>query len=116
MHDGVDLVEGLYSSLAEAGRAVQDMARLGREKAEAERKYRVAKAKRMLYERDQNRTPVSIIGDIVKGQEDIAYLAFERDCAECVYEANREAVLLAKKRADIYREQVAREWSQAGCR
>ena len=116
MHDGVDLMEGLHDSLAEASQAVHDMARLGREKAEAERKYRIAKAKRMLYERDKNRTPVSIIGDIVKGQEDIAYLAFERDCAESVYDANREAVLLAKKRADIYREQMAREWSQAGCR
>lgn len=113
MHDGVDLIEGICESLAEADRAVKDMARLGREKAEAERKYRVAKAKRMLYERDRNRTPVSIIGDIVKGQEDIAYLAFERDCAESVYDANRESVLLSKKKADIYREQVAREWSQA---
>lgn len=88
MHDGVDLIDGIHESLAEADRAVKDMARLGREKAEAERKYRIAKAKRMLYERDQNRMPVSIIGDIVKGQEDIAYLAFERDCAEAVYDAN----------------------------
>ena len=114
MHDGIDLVEGLHGSLADAERGIRDMARLGREKAEAERKYRVAKAKRLLYEREQNRTPVSIIGDIVKGQEDIAYLAFERDCAESVYDANRESVLLSKKKADTYREQIAREWSQAG--
>ena len=116
MHDGIDLLEGLFASLDEADRAIKDMVRLGREKDEAERKYRIAKAKRLLYERDQNHTPVSIIGDIVKGQEDIAFLAFERDCAISVYDANHETVLLAKKRADIFREIIAREWSQAGCR
>lgn len=116
MHDGVDLADGLHASLSEADRAIRDMARLGREKAEAERKYRIAKAKRLLYEREKNHTPVSIIADIVKGQEDVAYLAFERDCAESVYDANREAALLAKKRADIYREQISREWSQAAGR
>lgn len=116
MHDGVDLTDGLHSCMAEADRAIKDMAILGRGKAEAERVYRVAKAKRTLYEREQNHTPVSIIGDIVKGQEDIAYLAFERDCAVSVFDANREAALLAKKKIDIYRELISREWSQAGCR
>lgn len=116
MHTGSDLIKGLYSSIEEADRAIKDIAILGRKKAEAERVYRVAKAKRTLYEREQNHTPVSIISDIVKGQEDIAYLAFERDCSISVYDSNREAALLAKKKIDIFRELISREWSQAGCR
>ncbi len=111
MHDGVDIVREIAERFEEADREVGEMAELGRRKAEAERAYRTAKSRRLLYEREYGKTPVSIIADVVRGYEDIAVLACERDCAEALYDANREALLLNKKRIDWLREQMAREWA-----
>ena len=111
---GMDLWPAIVDELDACEKCVEDMAELGRNAAEAERAYRVAKHKRIASERAYRNTPVTIIDDVVKGYEDIARLALERDEARVLYDANREAALLHKKRADIYREQYAREWSQAG--
>lgn len=113
MIDGVDLTEGLYCALEEAAAAQRQMAGLARKKHEAERRYRIARASRTLYERAENRIPATLIPDIVRGQEDIALIAFERDCAGSDYDANYEALLLAKKRIDTYREMMDREWAQS---
>lgn len=109
-----ELHNELEDALGRVAECVNDMYSLGVKKAEAERNYRVAKQKRILYERTHNATPVSIISDIVKGYEDIAELAMVRDCAETEYDANYEAILYWKKRVDTIREQIKREWSQAG--
>lgn len=113
MPDGLDLTGELFEADKRVAECISDMHSLGAKRAEAERRYRIAKRKRILYERDHNKTPVSIIADIVKGYEDIAQLAFERDCAQTEYDANYEAILYWKKRTDVLREQMAREWSRA---
>lgn len=112
-YDGADLVRQISECFDAAYGQVADMAELGKAKAEAERAYRTAKSKRLLYEREYGKTPVSIIADVVKGYEDIALLACGRDCAEAAYDANREALLLNKKRIDFLREQMSREWGAA---
>lgn len=99
-------------AMGEAHEALDRMAALGAAKAEAERQYRIAKRVRIVWERG-NGTPVTIIGDVVCGYDDIAQLRFARDCAEAEYDANREALLLAKKQIDTIREVIAREWSAA---
>lgn len=113
MHDGVDLTAELFDADSRVAECINDMHVLGAKRAEAERKYRIEKRKRILYERDHNHTPVSIIADVVKGYEDIAQLAFERDCAQTEYDANYEAILYWKKRTDVLREQMAREWGRS---
>lgn len=114
MASGQDLHAALFEAMDEAREAQGQMVPLGRDLAEAERKYRVAKRTRVLWERGEKKTPVTLVPDIVKGYPDIAQLCFERDCAEQVYEANREALLLAKKRVDTIREMIAREWCANG--
>lgn len=113
MSDPFELVTALDDALDRVAECVADMHELGRRKSEAERDYRVAKQKRILFERNQNGTPVSIIADVVKGYEDIAELALRRDCAQTDYDANYEAILYWKKRVDTIREQLAREWAHA---
>ncbi len=108
---GQQLVTGLADSLDEAEAAIDQMVPLGKAKARIEREYRVAKAKRIAALREKG-TPVTIIGDLVKGDEAISLLAYKRDCADVVYQANHEAVLLAKKRADSFKEIIAREWNR----
>lgn len=114
MITGVNLVQALDDSLEATENAITETKRLAIAKAEAERRYRIEKRKRTLYERDYNKTPVSIIADVVKGYQDIADLAFQRDCAEAEWEASRESILYQKRLTDTIREQIKREWSQAG--
>lgn len=113
MLDGVDLVGELDAELDAAYECVKDITRLRFEAAEKEREYRIAKRQRTLFERDHNKTPVTLIADIVCGYEDIAQLRFERDCAQAVCDANYEAILFHKKKSDAIREQIGREWAQS---
>ena len=111
MASGQTLQQALFEAMAEAREAQEQMVPLGRDLAEAEREYRIAKRMRILWERTENKTAVTLIPDVVKGYDDIAALCYKRDEAEALYEANREALLLAKKRVDTIREMLAREWS-----
>lgn len=103
----------LFGAMAEARKALDQMVPLGVALAEAEREYRVQKRVRTLWERTGG-TPVTIIGDLVCGCDDIADLRLKRDCAQAEYDANREALMLAKKNIDTVREIIAREWSANG--
>lgn len=112
--DGFTLQRSLEEAFETADELLEKMHELGYARAEAERNYRIAKQERILFERNQKNTPVSIINDVVKGYVDIAELKLKLDCAEADYSANYEALLFWKKRIDSYREQMQREWSQAG--
>ena len=114
MHDGTDIAGDLASAFEAAESLVEEMAQAGRKLAECEREYRMAKRKRILYERASNKTPVGLIADVVKGYEDISLLALGRDCARTEYEAVREAIMLNKRKIDWLREQWGREWAQVG--
>lgn len=106
---GIGLHQQLFDAMRKADECVSEMGELGAKVANAEREYRVAKQKRILYYRDK-KFPATLIPDIVKGSQDIADLAFARDCAEAEYKANYEALLWAKKRVDVIREQIDREF------
>lgn len=108
---GQQMMVGLTDSLDEAENAIDQMVPLGKAKARTEREYRIAKAKKILALREKG-VPVTIIGDIVKGDEAISLLAYKRDCAEVVYQANYESVLLSKKRSDVFKDIIAREWNR----
>ncbi len=108
---GQDMHRALMDAMGRARECQEQMVPLSAKAAEAEKAYRVAKRQRMLWERAENRTAVTILHDIVGGYEDIASLRVERDCAEALRDANREALLLAKKEVDVLREVIAREWS-----
>ncbi|MEY8460110.1 hypothetical protein AALA69_03150 [Eggerthellaceae bacterium 24-137] len=113
MASGQDLQAALFEAMDEARRALCQMVPLGSALAEAEREYRVQKRVRTLWQRSEG-TPVTIIGDLVCGCDDIADLRLRRDCAQAEYDANREALMLAKKNIDTIREMIAREWSANG--
>ena len=112
MLDGVEITQAIVEELDAAEECISQMQPLGSSLAEAERVYREAKHKRIAYERGRNATPVSIIADVVKGYADIAAMVQERDMAQVLYDANREALLLHKKRADILRDIYVREYGR----
>lgn len=92
--------------------ALKECKNRGRAAAEAEQKYRMKLAEKILALRDQ-KLPATLIGDLARGDKDVAMLKFERDCAEVVYDNAREAVNVYKRQIDVLREQIEREWSKA---
>lgn len=92
--------------------AVKELRSRGTALAEAEREYRIAKAKAILEEREKG-TPATVTLDIVKGRKDIANLCFKRDCAEVVYKSALEAINSTKLQLRLLESQVQREWGQA---
>lgn len=111
--DGVDLLESLYEAMAEADRMLLELPIAAEKKATSEREYRIAKGRRILHERSVKGTAVSIVQDVVKGYKDIADLSFTRDCADAEYSATLEALLWNKKKVDVIRELISREYSGA---
>lgn len=110
-------MQDLLTERDDYARAMQDQLARAKESgcqyARNERDYRVALARAILEERDRG-TPVTIIGDICRGREDVAALKLARDCSEAVYKADAEAVNVYKLRARIVEQQIQREWHSGG--
>lgn len=108
----MDLINDLQYKLQKINKAVDTLAKNGQRKAQAEMNYRMELAKKILSEREKG-TPVTIIGDISRGEPKIAALKFERDTADAVYEANLEAINAWKLEARMMESQIQREWGRA---
>lgn len=91
--------------------AVDAMRKAGSKKAEAERDYRVALASK-IWDLRAVKVPVSIVGDLARGDEDVALLKLRRDAAESEYWASQEAINVGKIRVRTVSEQIAREWGR----
>ena len=92
--------------------ALKECKTRGRAAAEAEQAYRVKLAEKILLLRE-DKFPATLIGDLARGDREVAQLEFERDCAEVVYDNAKEAVNVFKRQIDVLREQIEREWSRA---
>lgn len=77
--------------------------------AENEAEYRKMLRIEILNER-QNGTPVTIIGDVCRGKEEIADAKERRDCSEAIYKASQEAINVLKLRIRVVNEQISRIW------
>lgn len=92
--------------------ALAENKKRGEALAEAERVYRVALSAKILELREAG-YPTTLIGDLARGDREVAKLKFDRDCAEVVYESSQEAINVYKKVIDVLREQIDREWRSA---
>lgn len=79
---------------------------LARNEAEYKRQLRLA----ILAER-QRGTPVTVIGDLCRGRDDIAELRCQRDCSEAIYRASQEAINVIKLRIRMVDAQITRVWN-----
>lgn len=92
--------------------ALKECKNRGRAAAEAEQKYRVKLADKILELRDQ-KLPATLIGDLARGDKEVSKLKLERDIAEVVYENAQEAMLVYRKQIEVLRDQIDREWKSA---
>jgi len=90
-----DLLNELNRQRKTLDRAISALVTRGKEKAEAERNYRVALAKEILIQRDAG-MPVTIISDVCRGKEEIADLKMKRDIAETMWETCLQKIYSCK--------------------
>ena len=104
-----DLIQEIGAKSAMLDAAIKQLSVRGRAYAQAEHDYRVAMRKKILEERSSG-TPVTIISDLCRGDEEIAKLRLERDIALTVYESAKEAIQTFKLQIRILDAQLEREW------
>lgn len=108
---------GLYQELETKTRlldqAVRELRGRGTALAQAEREYKVAAAKKIVELRERGH-PVTVIPDLMRGDEEVSLLRFKRDCADVIYRSALEAINALKLEIRLINEQVGREWGQAG--
>lgn len=68
-----------------------EIIKLGNKKSQAEHDYRLLKAKKIVVLRSE-KTPVTIIPDLVKGDPEVAKLKLELDALEVLYDNKRENI------------------------
>lgn len=89
--------------------ALSTLRQHGTEYADKERRYRMAKAKKILMLKQEG-MPVTLIPDLVKGDEDISLLAFNRDVAEVTYKANKDALSVKMLELSMLKSQYEKEY------
>lgn len=105
----MDLWDELEALHAEMLELVDKLRVTGCQYAENEARYRMELRKEILEERS-NGTPVTVIGDICRGREDIARMKQSRDCSEALYKAAQEAINVDKLRTRVLEAQMDREY------
>ena len=89
--------------------ALKQLGNRGRAAADAEQKYRIALAQKIMVERDKG-TPATIMSDICRGDPQIAKLKFDRDVAEVTYKSAMEACNIYKIQVKVLENQIDREY------
>ena len=109
MTDGMDLMLELQGKISSLDRALHAYGERGRAYAQAEHDYKVALAEQITVER-ANGLPVTIIGDVCRGNRKIAKLRLERDISRAVYDSAREAINTYKLQIKVLENQIDREY------
>ena len=100
-----DLYIELSTLRTDLNKAITILKERGQAKAIAERDYRVAVAKEILKLRNEG-IAVTIINDLVRGNEDIAELKLNRDIAETLYESAMQYIYSNKLNIGIVERQM----------
>ena len=92
--------------------SLSEYKKLSKDYAKKEQKYRVALSQRLLKRRTEGMA-VTVLNDIVKGEEDIAKLRLDRDIAEGLMKSAEKGTDFYKLYARLMEGQTSREWGQA---
>ena len=111
MLDSWELLPYLNKRRDDLNKALTIAKERGIELAEAERKYRVEKRKAILQAK-HNGEKVSLIMELVNGDEVISQLRYERDVAKTLYASATEAINIYKLDCRLVESQIARDWDK----
>ena len=105
----VNELNDLCAKLTVSGR---QMAKYGRELAEAERDYKICLRQEALKLRSGGEA-IGMIDKTVYGIPEVAELRFKRDVAKTMYQTAQESINTLKLKIRILDAQIAREWGSA---
>lgn len=104
----------LYSELEEIKQkldiSIKELRKNGSKYAEAEKEYKLLFRQECLKLRDEGMA-IGLIKLTCYGIPSVAQARFERDIAQIIYEANKEAINVFKLELRLLDEQIKREWS-----
>lgn len=107
---GADLINELNDLNRKLSAGINLMAKYGKEKAEAERDYKITLNQECLKLRDSGMA-VTLIDKVVYGVKEVADKRFKRDSAEIMYDTSKENINAIKLQIRIIDSQISREWS-----
>lgn len=113
MFNGQELEQEINSAISANIQAIKLMEQYGKDKAAKEADYNVRLAS-AIAEIRANGGAASTAEKLAKGQKDVAAAYVEWQCLEAMYAGAKENVMLHKRRADVARERMSREWSTEG--
>ena len=108
----IDLIDEIQIKGKQLDQALRTLRTNGIALAEAEKNYKEAVTKEALKLRDEGMA-VTLIDKVIYGLPSISVLRFQRDCAQSVYEANKEAINVKKLQIRLIEAQLSREWGEA---
>lgn len=106
----MELEEELLKLSNQLDLSVKQLRKNGTERATKERDYKIKLREEALKLRADENMPVTLINQIIYGVPEVARMRFERDIAEAVYDANKEAINAIKLKLRIIEGQINREW------
>jgi hypothetical protein len=109
---GIELINEIQEKSNTLTSAITELKKRGRIKSITESEFRIALATKLLELRDLGH-PVTIIGDIARGNRDIAELRLKRDIAETEYNVALEFINVTKLQIRILENQIGREWGNS---
>jgi len=108
----MDLLNELNMLTNQLSEAIKIMARYGKEKAEAEKNYKIALRQEALILRSEKDMAVTLIDKVVYGVPDVANKRFKRDVAEAMYETAKENINVLKLKTRILETQLKLEYGE----
>ena len=105
----MELYEELQQKLSQLDMSIRQLRKSGTAYAQAERDYKVLLRTECLKLRDEGMA-IGMIDKTCYGIPSVAEKRFQRDVAEAVYTANKEAINSLKLQIRIINEQLSREW------
>lgn len=109
----MDLYQEIQRLMNELTASINKLRANGVALAEAERDYKITLSTQALRLRAGD-MPVTLINQVIYGQQEVAELRLRRDIAQANYEANREHINITKLKLRIVESQLEREWGNAG--
>lgn len=115
MSEQYDLWTEIQQKTKQLEVCIRELRKSGTAYAEAERAYKVKLRETALRLRSQDMA-IGMINITVYGVPEVADLRFQRDVAEAVYTANKEAINSIKLQLRLIDAQLGREWAApTGC-
>lgn len=107
-----DLWQEIQSLTQQLDKSVKALRNNGNAYAEAERKYRIELRKACLQLKSEGMA-IGLIDKVCYGVPEVAEARFQRDTAQTVYDANKDAINAIKLRIKLLDSQISREWGES---